>query len=136
MKTYLKDERIRTTRNRFAAHGFYILMWLILLDLFYRQVYLQQHISEYLDIFVIFLIGPFYVAIAFITNGLLLWTINPIKRLLFIIPAGALSAAALQHFLLEKNQSIPQLGKTFIAFLIGLKIFFNASFSVTAKRKG
>ena len=67
----MKDERIQTTVNRFAATGFVIWYVLILISLCYRSMILKQHIREYWDIGAIFFIGTFYLFIARASKGVL-----------------------------------------------------------------
>ena len=65
----MKDERIQTTVNRFAAIGFFIWYVLMLISLDYRLLILKQHPREIWDIFVIFCIGMLFVFIAYANKG-------------------------------------------------------------------
>ena len=67
----MKDERIQTTVNRFAAIGFFIWYALTLISLNYRTLILKQHPREFWDIFAIFIIGTFFVFIAYANKGAL-----------------------------------------------------------------
>ncbi|MFH1614369.1 MAG: DUF6773 family protein [Planctomycetota bacterium] len=66
----MKDERIQTTVNRFAAGGYWILYSLISISLCYRGLILKQHPREWWDIFAIWVIGILFVFIAFANKGL------------------------------------------------------------------
>ena len=66
----MKDERIQTTVNRFAAGGFFIWQLLLSISLCYRTLILKQHPREWWDIFAIFCIGTFFVSIAYANKGL------------------------------------------------------------------
>jgi len=65
----MKDERIQTTVNRFAAIGFFIWYVLMLISLDYRLLILKQHPREIWDIFAIFCIGTLFVFIAYANKG-------------------------------------------------------------------
>lgn len=65
----MKDERIQTTVNRFAARGFFIWYALILVSIWCRSVILKQHIREFWDMFAIFFIGTLYVFITYANSG-------------------------------------------------------------------
>ncbi len=66
----MSDERIQTTVNRFAAGGFFIWYALTLISLNYRLWILKQHHREFWDFLAIFLIGTFFVFIAFANKGI------------------------------------------------------------------
>ncbi len=65
----MKDERIQTTINRFAAGGFFICYVLTLISLNYRLWILKQHPREFWDFFAIFLIANLFVFIAYANKG-------------------------------------------------------------------
>ena len=66
----MKDERIVTTFNRFAAGGFLIWQFLLSMSLCYRTLILQQHPRQWWDIFVIFCFGIFFVPVACARKGI------------------------------------------------------------------
>jgi hypothetical protein len=65
----MKDERIQTTANRFAAGGFFIWYFLMLISLCYRTLILKQHIRDFWDISAIFCIGTLFLFIACANKG-------------------------------------------------------------------
>ncbi len=65
----MKDERIVTTKNRFAAGGFCIWYVLTLISLNYRLLILKQHPREFWDFFAIFFIANLFVFIAYANKG-------------------------------------------------------------------
>jgi hypothetical protein len=67
----MKDERIQTTANRFAAMGFLIWYSLLAISILCRTLILKQHPREWWDIFAIWVIGTFFVFIAYATRGVL-----------------------------------------------------------------
>ena len=67
----MKDERIQTTVNRFAAGGFFIWFILLSISLCYRQLILKQHIRDFWDIGAIYWVGLIYLFIARATQGAL-----------------------------------------------------------------
>ena len=93
----MKDERIQTTINRFAARGFCI-WWVLLLICFYcRSVILKQHPREFWDIFAIFFIGTLYVSIVCANKGVFGHGITR-RSLTIAIPVGIIIAAAIIGF--------------------------------------
>ncbi len=68
------DERILATKRRVTAGGFQILFLGLLIILLYRQFYLGQEFKDYGDIFVLWLLGSFYVTIRGSLSGLNLFT--------------------------------------------------------------
>ena len=67
----MKDERILSTVNRFAAMGFFIWYTLTLFSLNYRLLILKQHPRDFWDFFAIFLIANLFVFIAYANKGVL-----------------------------------------------------------------
>jgi hypothetical protein len=66
----MKDERIQTTVNKFAAGGFFIWYVLTLISLNYRLFILKQHPRQFWDFFAIFLIANIFVFLAFANKGI------------------------------------------------------------------
>ena len=67
----MKDERIQTTANRFAAKGFCVWLVLMSISLCYRTLILKQHPREWWNIFAIWIIGVFFVFITYAKKGVL-----------------------------------------------------------------
>ena len=67
----MRDERIQTTVNRFAAGGFFIWYILTLISLDYRLLILKQHPRDFWDFIAIFLIANTFVFIAYANQGVL-----------------------------------------------------------------
>lgn len=65
----IRDERIGKAKNQIAASGYGIWYILLLISLLYRQFILDQPVTEYWDIALIFFIGTFYVAVASFAKG-------------------------------------------------------------------
>jgi len=65
----MKDERIQTTVNRYAAGGFFIWEFLLSISLCYRTLILKQHPREWWDIFAIWVIGIIFIFIAYANKG-------------------------------------------------------------------
>ena len=65
----MKDERIQTTVNRFAAIGFFVWQFLLSISIGYRTLILKQHPREFWDILAILFIGMFFLCIAYAKAG-------------------------------------------------------------------
>ncbi len=81
----MKDERIQTTVNRFAAGGFFIWYALTLISLNYRLWILKQHPREFWDFFAIFLIANLFVIIAYASKGAFAHDFNRRWLAIFIV---------------------------------------------------
>ncbi len=93
----MKDERIQTTVNRFAARGFCIWWVLLLISLYCRSVILKRDPRDFWDIFAIFFIGTLYVGIACANKGVFGHGITR-KSLTIAIPVGIIIGAAIIGF--------------------------------------
>lgn len=71
MKKRIQDERIIGEARKQNSLGFTILYFGVLLDLLYRQFILQQPISSYWDLALLFFGVTFYLAAKRISSGLL-----------------------------------------------------------------
>ena len=112
----MKDERIQTTVNRFAAGGFFIWYVLTLISLNYRLLILKQHPRQFWDFLAIFLIGTFFVFIAFANKGFYVLD-HGFKRMRLTIPIGAGIIVSLTLlFIAGQIQSVVDAG----AFVIGV----------------
>ncbi|MHC4705770.1 MAG: DUF6773 family protein [Planctomycetota bacterium] len=65
----MKDERIQTTVNKYAAGGFIIYFVLMTISINYRLWILKQHPRDFWDFIVIFLIVNLFVFIAYASKG-------------------------------------------------------------------
>jgi hypothetical protein len=76
MKRQIQDERIIQEVRKQNSIGFTILYYGILLDLLYRQFILQEHVSEYWDLALLFFGVTFILAVKRISSGLLTNKLN------------------------------------------------------------
>ena len=76
MKRQIKDERIIQEARKLNSLGFTILYFGILLDLLYRQFILQEHVSKYWDLALLFFGVTFILAVKHINSGLLTDKLN------------------------------------------------------------
>lgn len=93
----MKDERIQTTLNRFAARGFCIWWVLLLISFYSRSVILKQHPRDFWDILAIFFIGTLYVSVACANKGIFGHGFTR-KSLTIAVPVGIIIAAAIMGF--------------------------------------
>jgi hypothetical protein len=113
----MKDERIQTTVNRFAAIGYFIWYVLMAISLDYRLLILKQHPREIWDIFAIFCIGTFFVFIAYANKGVLdhdfrkIWLTIGIVNLIVIFTL---------FFIMDKIHTVVDVGVILIGFLPGM----------------
>ncbi|KKK42667.1 hypothetical protein LCGC14_3169770 [marine sediment metagenome] len=113
----MKDERIQTTVNRFAAIGFYIWFVLMLISLCYRTLVLKQHIRDFWDIFAIFFIGTLFVFIAYAKKGVF---DHGFKRIWLGICIGAFIGILTVQFIAGRMHSVVDVGALLIGFLPGM----------------
>ena len=118
----MKDERIQTTLNRFAARGFCIWYVLMMVSMYYRLLILKQHIRDLWDIFAVFCIGALYVFIASANKGFLSAFDHGVKRrsLIIGIVAGAISGSFMSLFIAGRIHSVVDVGGFLIGFLPGM----------------
>lgn len=76
MKRQIQDERIIQEARKLNSLGFTILYFGILLDLLYRQFILQEHVSKYWDLALLFFGVTFILAVKHINSGLLTDKLN------------------------------------------------------------
>lgn len=76
MKRQIQDERIIQEAQKLNSLGFTILYFGILLDLLYRQFILQEHVSKYWDLALLFFGVTFILAVKHINSGLLTDKLN------------------------------------------------------------
>ncbi|MHC4739561.1 MAG: DUF6773 family protein [Planctomycetota bacterium] len=113
----MKDERIQTTVNRFAAGGYWICFVLILISLGYRIWILKQHPREFWDFFAIFFIANIFVFIAYANKGLF---DHGFKRVWLAIFIGGIIGVFSSLFIMGRIHSIVDVGLMLIGFLPGM----------------
>ena len=124
----MKDERIQTTVNRFAAGGFFIWYALTLISLNYRLWILKQHPREFWDFFAIFLIANLFVFIAYASKGAF---DHVFKRLWLTIGIVNLIVLFTLFFIIGQIHSVVDVGVFLISYLpamglvIGIAYFLN-----------
>jgi len=113
----MKDERIQTTVNRFAATGFWICYLLLTISLCYRVLILKQHPRDWWDIAAIWNIGILFVFIAYANKGVFAhgfkrsWLTMCIFLIIFLFTF---------KFIAGRIHSLVDVGTTLIASLAGL----------------
>ena len=113
----MKDERIQTTVNRFAAGGFFIWYVLTLISLNYRLLILKQHPRDFWDFIAIFLIANLFVFIAYANKGVF---DNGFKRIWLPIGISVIITILTVSFITGKMHSVVDVGGTLIGFLPGM----------------
>ena len=122
----MKDERIQTTVNRFAAGGFFIWYVLTLISLNYRLLILKQHPRDFWDFFAIFFIANLFVFIAYANKGVF---DHGFKRTWLTIGIAASIAASIAAVIIffptwqsiaGQMPSVVYVGLFLISFLSGL----------------
>ncbi len=113
----MKDERIQTTVNRFAAGGFHIWYLLLTISLLYRTLILKQHPRDWWDIFAIWVIGILFVFIAFAKKGIF---DHGFKRFWLAICIGAFIGIFTVFFIMGRIHSVVDVGTTLIGSLAGM----------------
>ncbi len=113
----MKDERIQTTVNRFAAGGFFIWYVLTLISLNYRLLILKQHPRDFWDFFAIFLIANIFVFIAYASKGAF---DHDFKRRWLAIGIGVFIVNFTLFFIMGRIHSVVDVGESLIGFLLGM----------------
>ena len=113
----MKDERIQTTVNRFAARGFFIWYLLMLISLYYRMLILKQHIRDFWDIFAIFFVGTLFVFIAYANKGVF---DHGFKRRWLTICIAAIIGIFTWQFIAGRIHSVVDVGALLIGFVPGM----------------
>jgi glucan phosphoethanolaminetransferase (alkaline phosphatase superfamily) len=115
----MKDERIQTTVNRFAARAFFIWYLLTLISLNYRLLILKQHPQEFWDFIAIFIICTFFVFIAYANKGV--FDHDFLKRSLTIgIAVSAIIGFFTWQFIAGRTNSVVEVFTSLIGFLSGM----------------
>ena len=128
----MKDERIQTTTNRFAAAGFLIWYFLMSISLCYRTLILKQHIRDFWDIFAIFFIGTFFVFIAYSNKGVLDYGF---KRRWLTICIGAVIGVFTWQFIARPMHSVVDVGAFLIGFLPGMGLVIGIAYFLNRRWK-
>jgi len=117
MKKQIQDERIIQEARKQNSLGFSILYFGVLLDLLYRQFILQEPISRYWDLALLFFGVSFYLAAERVSSGLLTNKLN----LRSIVPSSIVAAAVflIVNFWWLGNKSPVVLIISGIIFFIG-----------------
>jgi hypothetical protein len=131
----MKDERIETTVNRFAARGFYIWIVLMLFSLCYRLLILRQHPKEWWDIFAIFLIGTFYVYIGHAKNGVLDSHLFKWKTMTVGITCAAIAAIFVSQYITGRTFSVAEVGLFLIGFLPSMGLITGITYFLNRRWK-
>ena len=113
----MKDERIQTTVNRFAAGGFFIWYVLTLISLNYRLLILKQHPRDFWDFFAIFLIANLFVFIAYANKGVFDHGFN---RMWLTIGIGVIIVIFTLNFITGRMHSVVDVGRVLIGSLAGV----------------
>ena len=112
----MKDERIQTTVNRFAAGGFFIWYVLTLISLNYRLLILKQHPRDFWDFIVIFLIANLFVFIAYANKGVF---DHGFKMRWLTIGIVNLTVLFAVFFIMGRIHSVVDVGEFLIGVLLG-----------------
>jgi cation transport ATPase len=117
MKRQIHDERIIQEARKQNSLGFTILYFGLLLDLLYRQFILQETISRYWDLALLFFGVTFIMAAKRVSSGLLTNKLN-LKR---YVPSAIIAAFvfSIVNFLWFGNKSTAELIISGIIFLFG-----------------
>ena len=121
----MKDERIQSTINRFAAAGFFIWYVLTLISLNYRLLILKQNPREFWDFFTIFLIANIFVFIAYANKGVLDFGF---KKRWFTISVSVIITIFAVLFITGKIDSVADMLGTFLGLLLGLSLAIGISY--------
>ena len=113
----MKDERIRTTANRFGAMAFLLWYFLLSISLCYRALILKQHIRDFWDIFGIYCIGIVFGFIAFASKGVLG---HGFKRRWLTIGIVVLIGNLTLFSIMGQIHSVVDVGGVLIGLLLGL----------------
>jgi len=128
----MKDERIQTTVNRFAAIGFFIWYLLLPISLQYRLRILKQHPREWWDIFAIWVIGMFFVFIAYASKGVFDYGF---KRIWLAICIGAFIGILTVFFIMGQIHSVVDVGAMLIGFLPGMGLCIGIAYFLNRRWK-
>ena len=128
----MKDERIQTTVNRFAAGGFFIWYVLTLISLNYRLWILKQHPRDFWDFFAIFLIANLFVFIAYASKGVF---DHRFKMTWLTIGIGVFIVNFTLFFIMGRMHSVVDVGELLIGFLLGMGLVIGVVYFLNRRWK-
>ena len=128
----MKDERIQSTANRFAAGGFLIWYFLMSISLCYRTLILKQHIRDFWDIFAIWVIGILFVFIAYANKGVF---DHGFKRFWLTIFILVFIVNFMVFFLIGQIHSVVDVGEYLIGFLPGMALVIGIAYLLNRRWK-
>jgi len=128
----MKDERIQTTVNRFAAGGFFIWYVLTLISLNYRLLILKQHPRDFWDFFAIFLIANLFVFIAYANKGVFDYGF---KITWLGIGIGVFIGIFTVQFITGRIHSVVDAGELLLGFLTGMGLVIGIAYFLNRRWK-
>ena len=128
----MKDERIQTTTNKYAAGGFIIYFVLTLIALNYRLYILKQHPRLFWDFMVIFLIASGYGFFAFASKGLF---DHKFKKFWFAICIGIILTNMTLMFIMGRIHSIVDLCVFLFSSLFGVGLIIAIAYFLNQRWK-
>ena len=128
----MKDERIQTTVSNFAAGGFIIWYVLTLISLDYRLLILKQHPRDFWDFIAIFILGTFFVFIAYASKGVL---DHGFKRRWLTICIAAFIGIITVQFITGQIHSVVDVGASLIGVLPGLGLVIGIAYFLNRRWK-
>jgi len=115
MKKQIHDERIIQESRKHNSSGFFILYYGLLLSLLYRQFILQDPVSKYWDLALLFFGVTFYLAAKRIGSGLFTTKVN-LKRIIPSSIVASIVVLLVNYWYLENTSPIE--------LVVGAIIFF------------
>jgi hypothetical protein len=128
----MKDERIQTTVNKYAAGGFIIYFVLMIISINYRLWILKQHPREFWDFMAIFFIASLYGFIAFASKGVL---DHNFKRFWFAICIGIIITNVTLMFIMGRIHSIVDLCVFLFSSLFGVGLVIAVAYFLNRRWK-
>ncbi len=128
----MKDERIQTTVNRFAAGGFFVWYALTLISLNYRMLILKQHPRDFWDFFAIFLIANLFVFIAYANKGVF---DHGFKITWLSIGIGVFIVNFTLFFIKGGTHSVVDVGELLIGLLLGIGLIVAVAYFLNRRWK-
>ncbi len=128
----MKDERIQTTANKYAATGFIIYFVLMTISINYRLWILKQHPRQFWDFMAIFFIASLYGFIAFASKGVL---DHKFKRFWFAICIGIIITNMTLMFIMGRIHSIVDLCVFLFSSLFGVGLIIAIAYFLNRRWK-
>jgi hypothetical protein len=129
----MKDERIQTTVNRFAARGFYFWHLLMSIALGYRVLILKQDLRDWWDILAIWLLGIFFVFIAYVSKGV--FAHLNFKRLWLTSGIGVIIFNITLFFIIGQIHSVFEVVAFLISMLSGMGLAIGIAYFLNRRWK-